>query len=145
MNSGWEIAAIMMAQLEIVLLTRSMTLKRTAYLKEWISWFLSANFLAIWNSFFLCKLFEISIIVEFCCKWHWGDLYRGICGTWAIECAGWFAWKWIPALVDSSTLVACKSRLGKKSLLRVHHFGPLVFERRIFTFALFFDVWLRSI
>ena len=83
---------------------------------------------------FLWKLFKISIIVEFCCNLNWGDLYRGICGTWAIECAGWFVWKWIPALVDSSTLVACKSRLGKKSLLRAHHFGPLVFERIIFTF-----------
>ena len=39
--------------------------------------------------------------------------------------------------MDSSTLVACKSRLSKKSLLQAHHFVPLVFESIIFTFCKF--------
>jgi len=136
MNRGWEIASMMMAQLEFVLLTRSITLKPTAYLKEWISWFLSANFLAIWNllSYENClksALFLNSVVswIEVTCTEAFvvheqlnvrDDLYRN---------------EFLHALVDSSTLVACKSRLGKKSLLRAHHFGPLVFERIIFTFT----------
>ena len=137
MEHDWEIAAMMMTQFEFVSLSRPIILKPIAYLKEWISWFSSANFLAAWNLFLSWKLFESSIIVEYCCLLNWGCLHRDIFGAWAMKCAGWFAWSWIPALVDSSTLVACKSRLSKKSLLQAHHFVPLVFERIIFLFRSF--------